>query len=192
MDDKDEVRELVNSARESPEGFAELYKYYFPKIYGYIAVRLMNASDAEDVTALTFEKALRSLKRFDETKASFTTWIYTIAHNNVIDHVRGSAKGPLPASEQEQLEMAGAPDNGIANVDWLQSVMKCIRQLPERHQQLLVLKFMIGLSNKDIREILGCSQGAYDMRLSRALRSLKKVAVREHLLEGILEGGANE
>jgi RNA polymerase sigma-70 factor (ECF subfamily) len=66
--------------------FAEVYDELLPRVFGYIAYRVANRADAEDLTQQTFERALEHWSRFDRRRASPATWLLTIAHNLVIDH----------------------------------------------------------------------------------------------------------
>ena len=81
-------RELVERARSSPQAFSELYEHYMPLIYRYLLRRTGNAEAAEDLTATTFEKALRHLETFQWKQVSFSAWLCRIATNNLVDFYR--------------------------------------------------------------------------------------------------------
>lgn len=182
--------ELVLTARESAEGFGKLYQRYFNSIFGYVAARVTNRGDAEDITALTFEKALRSLWTFDEKKASFKTWLYRIATNNISDYYRKTRENTV-SIEYAELVTGVNGKGDVEDVQWYQSLLSCMKQLPDRQQSLLTMKFVCGLSNEEIISILGCQRRAYSMRLLRALRALKKVAEKHELFDTIVEGSAD-
>src|SRR4030067_1139614 len=81
-------RELVESARTSPEAFSEIYEFYLPLIYRYLLRRTGSVETAEDLTAACFEKALRHLDGFQWKDVSFSAWLYRIATNTLVDHYR--------------------------------------------------------------------------------------------------------
>ena len=72
----------------SREAYAVLYEQYMPKVYRYISFRITDENMAQDLTSVVFEKALTKFSAFNPQKASFSTWIFTIARNTVIDHYR--------------------------------------------------------------------------------------------------------
>src|ERR1700704_4241203 len=81
-------RDLVSRARADPTAFGELYDYYLPRIHGFILRRVRETSVAEDLTATTFERALVVVRRDDFRNDSFGGWLYRVAGNAVIDHIR--------------------------------------------------------------------------------------------------------
>jgi DNA-directed RNA polymerase specialized sigma24 family protein len=85
---------LVREAATSVDALERLCDHYIPKIYNFILKRVGSVPDAEDITSITFEKVIVNLGSFDETRASFTTWIYKIAANSVTDFYR--SRGRLP------------------------------------------------------------------------------------------------
>ena len=72
----------------SREAYAVLYEQYMPKVYRYISFRIRDENMAQDLTSIVFEKALTKFNAFNPQKGSFSTWIFTIARNTVIDHYR--------------------------------------------------------------------------------------------------------
>src|SRR3954469_16537381 len=86
----DPLREqaLVARSRSDSSAFGELYDFYLPRIYGYVARRVGERAVAEDVTAATFQRALEAVRRDDFRNESFGGWLYRVASNAVVDHVR--------------------------------------------------------------------------------------------------------
>src|SRR5664280_1120193 len=84
----DRERALVARAREDSGAFAELYDFYLSRIYGFIYRRAQDRCVAEDLTSMTFQKALENVRRDDFRNDSFGGWLYRVASNVVVDHVR--------------------------------------------------------------------------------------------------------
>ena len=90
----------ISSPRET---FAELYEEYLPKVFRYVRYRVNELQVAEDLTSTTFEKALVNFEKYSADRAAFSTWVFSIARNVVIDHYR--VRGRRPTSDRP----AGSP-----------------------------------------------------------------------------------
>src|SRR5882672_8644558 len=87
-----ESRRLVEAAQRDPARFADLYEHYFELVYAYVARRLRNRAENEDLTAEVFRKALQSLPRFKWTGAPFAAWLFRIASNMIADRAKRAAR----------------------------------------------------------------------------------------------------
>lgn len=174
--DKEKEKMLVERASGSMEAFAELYEHYVDCIYGYVLRRVGNPGDAEDITARTFEKALRSIGDFEWKGASFGSWLVRIASNAVIDHYRrqGRAKAVDLEEVLPLLEGDDDPTAGVEREEDRRMVLLAMRGLPERHREVLVMKFVDELDNQVIADFLGCSRNSLAVRLHRALKALRR------------------
>lgn len=181
-------RALVARARVDPSAFAELYDFYLPRIHGFIARRLADRAAAEDVTAMVFERALGAVRRDDFRNESFGGWLYRVASNAVVDHVRRSRRtvpfgaggrragddGPDRGDERAiGDERATAALGAALDRDLLR---RALARIGEAHRRLLVLRYLDGLGTDELCAVLGCSPGTLAVRHHRALR-----AVRDHL-----------
>lgn len=172
--------ELIEQAKEDAEAFGELYQRYVDRIYNYIFYRTGNEEDARDLTAHTFYKALTNIGRYKDRGAPFAAWLYRIAHNVVANWHRDSSRWTeLPL---EGLTLHDHPENvphhAAERWDREQTLAQAIRRLHPDRQMLLVLKFSEGLSNRQIGQIMGRSEGAIKSLYHRTL-----VALREDLQE---------
>ena len=104
-------RALVARARVDASAFGELYDFYLPRIHGYIARRLADRAAAEDVTAMVFERALGAVRRDDFRNEAFGGWLYRVAANAVVDHVRRSRR-QVPFGLGGRRASDGGPDRG--------------------------------------------------------------------------------
>ncbi|MBN2025603.1 MAG: sigma-70 family RNA polymerase sigma factor [Actinobacteria bacterium] len=178
--DQEREKELVLEARTSMDAFAELYGYYVDGIYGYILRRVGNDSDAEDITARTFEKALKGVGDFKWKGASFCSWLVRIASNSVVDHYRREGKAKMVDLEEvlPQLQGEDDPTLGIDREEERSLLLRAMAGLPEKYRVVIELKFVDEMDNQVIAEMIGCSKGNLAVRLHRALKALRREVER--------------
>lgn len=167
-------------ARWSPdrdEAFRLLYRRNVRAVFAFFAYSVTR-EQAEDLTATTFERALRAFDRFDETKASERTWLLTIARNTLTDHYRRQKHRTTVSTDEHPLlldrlvssdDPLAAQVSVAALVDWLQ-------ELNPRQQQVIALRFGAGLSARETAEALAMSEDNVHQVASRALRALRQRA----------------
>lgn len=148
-----------------------LYAQYSRKVTGYIYARVRNRADAEDLCADVFEKVQRKLGDFDDSKASVSTWIFTITRNTVIDHYRRTR----PSAElDENLSDDTEPDEGLLNNETLSELAGALRALPEEMRDIIVLRYYDGKPLTEIADLMGLSYGAVKLRHQSALARLRR------------------
>jgi RNA polymerase sigma-70 factor (ECF subfamily) len=167
-------RDLVERARISPTAFGELYDHYFPLIYSYTLRRVGDPTDAEDIAALTFEKAMRGLERFEWKDVSFSAWLYRIATNLITDHFRHAGRHKQVSFEALEGVMS-VTECDIESIDQAARLMELVAKLPEQYRRMIALKFFEGLSLDEMVEVLGQNKKTVTMKLYRSLKALKKV-----------------
>jgi RNA polymerase sigma-70 factor (ECF subfamily) len=158
---------LVAAARQDPQAFTALYDRYFPAVYGYCLSRLGDPEAAEDAASHTFLKALAALPRYRET-GRFRAWLFAIAHNAVLDAVRGQHPAEPLEAASGLLDPAASPEErAIAALDaaWLDGA---IARLPADDRHLLDLR-RAGLSGREIAAVLGIGHEAAKKRQLRAI-----------------------
>lgn len=182
----DEEGLLIEQAKVDPEAFGKLYELYVERIFNYIYYRVGNRHDAEDLTAKVFYRALNHIPRYNHKGKPFAAWLYRIAHNLVAnwhrDHSRRQEVGLDNLNlTGKKLEM---PHHAAERADGAEILLEAIQQLPKERQQLLMLKFTERLSNAEIGEIMGRSEGAIKSLYHRTLVSLKDLlAEHENLVK---------
>jgi len=168
---------LVAEARLNAEAFGRLYDRYGDAIYNYIRYRIANTSDAEDLTAQTFHRALVSLSTYESRGHPFAAWLYRIAHNLVANwHRRQGRHRQTPWEDLADDPAAQAGTSDDSDADTLfnrQLLLSAMRLLEEDRQALLVYKFSQGLSNAEIAAILGRTEGAIKSLYHRTLSELR-------------------
>lgn len=173
------VPERSREARESalPHDFGQWYEDYRTPVYRYVRYRLSNREAAEDVTSVVFYKALRSLDRYDPSKASPKTWLLRIARNAVIDHLRGlQRRGSLHVcldSAPDLVSNLPSQEERLLKQERIQDLLNATRTLRETDQEILSLRYGAELSNTEIAEALDITPNAVAVRIHRALKRLK-------------------
>ena len=167
---------LVERAKTDPEAFGILYEHYVKKIYNYIYYRVGNHHDAEDLTARTFHRALDHIDRYVQRGAPFSAWLYRIAHNLVANWHRDQSRRKVISLEDIKLsaQHREGPHQMAERKEERDELLTAIRRLPADRQQLLILKFVEGLSNAEIGEVMGRSEGAIKSLYHRTLLSLRE------------------
>lgn len=175
----DRERALVVRAREDGAAFAELYDFYLPRVYGFVYRRVQDRCVAEDLTSMTFQRALENVRRSEFRNESFGGWLYRVASNVVVDHVRRDRRY-ISMSEADGREEPGdlALDALAAALDRDQ-LQRAMGQLSNNHREVLVLRFYDDLDVPEICAVLGCSREALAVRLHRALRALRLAVAKE-------------
>ena len=167
------VARLVERAAEGDfEAYGELYSIYLDRIYRYVFHQVKDKMTAEDITEEVFIKAWKAIDSCRGKEQTFLPWLYRIAQNQVIDNLRSRRK--QPTIEIETVDTAGGPQLE-AEEDWeRQELLGMIACLPQNQRQVIILKFIEGLDNREIADIMGKSQGAIRVSQMRALAKLRK------------------
>jgi RNA polymerase sigma-70 factor (ECF subfamily) len=152
--------------------FAGVYDEHVWRVYGFFAYRLSSRADAEDLTQLTFERALRAWGRYDETRASVATWLLAIARNLLIDHLRAARGAVNIPVEEAQLELVAAPPDA-PNVGLEAELERALADLGPRERELIALRFGGDLSGVEIAEMTGLTLANVQQILSRSLRRMR-------------------
>ncbi|NLE77512.1 MAG: sigma-70 family RNA polymerase sigma factor [Chloroflexi bacterium] len=168
--------ELVAQAKEEADTFGLLYERYVDKIYSYLYYRTGSHEDAEDLTARTFYRALNSLGRYQERGLPFSAWLYRIAHNLMANWHRDQSRHPQVSLEHlVQVGSGARPPEATAEQRETEEIVRAsVRELPAERQQLLLLKFVEQMSNADIGEVMGRSEGAIKSLYHRTLLTLRQ------------------
>jgi RNA polymerase sigma-70 factor (ECF subfamily) len=158
--------------------FAELYNAYVDKIYKYIYYRVGNASDAEDLCEQVFLKAWEAIGRYTWCGYPFSSWLYRLAHNLVVDHYR-TRRDTMPLNDAAA--GAGADDAESLLHRTLQAaeLWDALYRLTDEQRQVIALKFIEGFDNADIARMMGKKEGAIRALQYRALRSLQNILEAE-------------
>jgi RNA polymerase sigma-70 factor (ECF subfamily) len=172
----DDIQLIKNAGNGDNEAFGLLYERYVRKIYNYIYYRTGNVNDAEDLTAKVFHRAFRHIESYNQRGVPFSAWLYRIAHNLVANWYRDrSRKKEVTLDDQYPSSFHfDFPESALEKSQESEKLLKTLRKLPPERQQLIILKFVEGLSNAEIGLIMRKSEGAIKSLYHRTLGSLKK------------------
>ena len=167
---------LVENAQRNPEEFGVIYERYVHKIYTYIYYRTGNVHDAEDLTTTVFMQAMNHLPRYTNRGLPFSAWLYRIAHNLVSNWYRDQKRREDANIESKKLTSNpnDNPDSVTVTNEETEMLLEAIRSLPADRQELLILKFVERLSNKETGKIMRRSEGAIKSLYHRTLITLRK------------------
>lgn len=166
----------VLAAQADRAAFGTLYRRYLDRVYGYAFYLLGDHHDAEDVTERTFLAALSAIGSFRDTGSSFRSWLFRIAHNQVANAFRSRRRrtaSPLDGEDQPSGLLDPAATVGAA--DESRELRAALDSLSPERRQVLVLRFVDGLTAHEIGAVLGRSEGAVRVLQHRALRELASI-----------------
>lgn len=167
---------LVRAARADPTAFAPLYERYRDRVYWYLRTRVATPEDAADLLQQVFLHALDRLDQYNPRKAPFVAWLFGIARNLAINAHRGRRPTVSWDLIPEVLRLAAADDPEAQvlrneSLAWLAGVFA---RLDQSKRELLVLRYVVGLSFAEIAGTVGKSEVSVRQQVSRTLRSLKE------------------
>ena len=157
--------------------FLQAYEDHIWDVYGYFAYRALPAADAEDLTQLTFERALRAWGRYDPEKASARTWLLAIARNAYIDYRRRDRPGRRVSLESGDIPEAELPSSPGPEhrLGLSPEVEAAVQRLGSREREVLALRFGGDLRGPEIAQLLDISLANTQQILSRALRKMRRM-----------------
>lgn len=173
--------EIVEQAKKDDQAFEILYNFYFPKIYRYIHKRVGSFEVAEDLVSNTFLKVFTNLDSYKDRGFSFGAWVYKIATNNLIDYYRKSKKiKKINIDNIKELkdETNKMPEEIMHSEQERELIRRVLKELPEKHQRIIYLKFFAEKGNDEIAEILETNTNNVRILIFRALRNFKEAYQR--------------
>jgi RNA polymerase sigma-70 factor (ECF subfamily) len=165
-----ETAQAIDRARANPAAFKPIYEAYFTRIYRYCLRRVSSRQEAEDLTSVIFTRALTGLASY--RGGSFTAWLFRIAHNVVVNSLRGRHV-TVPLEEAEHLAESDEMTNHVVQAEESQQIARLIAALPEEQRELLALRLAGGLSAREIGQAIGKSEGAVRVAIHRAVQQLR-------------------
>lgn len=164
-------RLLIEAAQKDPARFVDLYEQNFERVYAFIARRVRERADAEDLTAEVFHQALANLKKFEWRGVPFSAWLFRIASNAVADRWQRTAR------ERGNSELNDPPDpRGAASpeeIDERARLFNLVGGLPPDQRSVIEMRFAAGKSIAEIAREMGRSDGAVKQLQFRAVRALR-------------------
>lgn len=168
--------QLVRQATSGDaEAFGALYDHYQPRIYRFVLLRVGRREEAEDITHQVFMSAWENIRRYEERGLPFTSWLYRIARNNVIDYYRTRRdEVGLDTIDPEAFVAHHYPEADAQRAIELVRVHKAIHELKPDYKDVVVMRFVEELSLREVAGALKKSEGAVKLLQYRAIKELKK------------------
>lgn len=159
---------------DASAAFARFYDDHVWRVYGFFGYRLRSREEAEDLTQVTFERALKAWGRFDESRASESTWVMTIARNLLVDHYRRTPPPRESLSEGEFSDPAlVTPGPDEQRLGLSPELEAALGTLGQRERELIALRFGAELTGPEIAGLMELSVDNVHQILSRSLRRLR-------------------
>ena len=163
-------RLAVEAAQRDPGRFAELYEQNFHKVYAYVACRVQDRSQRQDLTAHVFQQALANIGKFKWRGAPFVTWLYRIAANAIADQARKQSR---EVAEMEVATTDTSVDSGLEQVERRARLFRAVEALPDDQHKVILLRFAEEKSIREIASELNRSEGAIKQLQFRGLETLR-------------------
>lgn len=170
----------INSEEKLPvlndqNSFTGLYNYYFPRIYNYVHYRVSDFSAADDIVSQIFEKLFTKFSYYQTEKASFSTWIFTIARNTITDYYRSKSRTHITSLETSEdiMDITQDPCDAAVFNETQKKLLNALTTLSRRESDIIALKFWSGFSNREIAKLTGISESNTGVILFRAMQRLR-------------------
>ena len=163
--------------------FSELYRRHLRDVYSYAYYRVGNHHDAEDLTEQTFLQAYRHFARAcaESNGRPLRPWLIRIAHNLAANYYRDRSRRPQTAIDDAgPLAATHTTEGLVQDRDDLARILECVQRLPDDRREALIMRFALGMDNREIARALGRTDGATKVLIHRAIKQLEQlVAVPE-------------
>jgi RNA polymerase sigma-70 factor (ECF subfamily) len=157
--------------------FAELYRAHLKDVYSYAYYRVGNHHDAEDLTEQTFLQAYRHFERAtaESDGRPLRPWLIRIAHNLAANLYRDRSRKPQsPIEDSETLRTTHTTEDLVEGRDELARILEGVKELPDDRREALIMRFALGMDNKEIARAMGRSEGATKVLIHRAIKQLEE------------------
>ncbi|MGH2763738.1 MAG: RNA polymerase sigma factor [Thermoleophilaceae bacterium] len=170
------MQELQDKQRLDRD-FADLYRAHLRDVYSYAYYRIGNHHDAEDLTEQTFLQAYRHFERAQRESDGrpLRPWLIRIAHNLAANYYRDRSRRPV--TQLDDAAVLSAPqgtEEVVQEREEVKEVLEGVSKLPDDRREALIMRFALGMDNREIARALGRSEGATKVLLHRAIKQLEQ------------------
>ena len=186
MEGRNYWNELAKKAIDDEVAFNELYEHYFEPVYKKILIRTKSRDSADEIISQVFYKIFYNLGKFDETKASFNTWVGVITNNEINQYFREQMRRDRATSFDRSLEAEISeelfydvygmnPEQRVLEEESKAELKFAISQLNERDQRVIEMKYWLEMNNSEMAEQLGTTAAQVSLINNRAIKKLRKI-----------------
>lgn len=158
--------------------FSDLYRAHLKDVYSYSYYRVGNHHDAEDLTEQTFLQAYRHFERAqrESNGRPLRPWLIRIAHNLAANHYRDRSRKPQsPLDESAPIATTHTTEDIAEGRDELKRILEGVTQLPDERREALIMRFALGMDNREIARAMGKTDGATKVLIHRAIKQLEEI-----------------
>ena len=155
-----------------------IYTQYRDKVFGFVRSKIVNQTEAEDIVQTVFLKVYSNLDKYDETKASLSTWIYTITRNTVYDYLKEKRDHPVLELIENTEESEEKTDDSLLNQEALEELACALQKLPQNQRDIIILIYYHGKPKTEVAKILDITYGQLRYLHDKALSRLKETLSR--------------
>ena len=149
-----------------------IYAQYRDKVFGFVRSKIYNQTEVEDIVQTVFLKVYSNLDKYDETKASLSTWIYTITRNTVYDYLKEKRDHPVLELFDNTVYSAEEPDDSLLNNETLEELACALEKLPQDQRDIIILVYYKNLDRRKVAEMLGMTYGQVRYLHDKAMKRL--------------------
>ena len=171
---QDEESLVRRAQQRDQEAFTQLYEQHFDRIYRYVALRIGDKTEAEDMTQQVFLNALQSISSFKWKGIPFSAWLFRIAHNQVVDYLRKKAKRATVPLDESQASSNSNPQLVAERRLDIDQLVSATKRLTKAQREVIALRFSGELSTAEVAKVMGKSQGAVKALQHSAIVALRK------------------
>jgi RNA polymerase sigma-70 factor (ECF subfamily) len=167
---------IKDAARGKSSAFGSLYDHYQPMIYRFVLVKVGRREDAEDVTHQVFVSAWQNIKGYKHLGHPFSSWLYQIARNQIVDHYRAKKnETSLEKMDPEYFVVPATVHFDLSLKLEVEKVRTAIAKLKPEYQDVVILRFIEDLPLKEVAAAVDKTEGAVKLMQHRAIKELKKI-----------------
>ena len=152
-----------------------IYTQYRDKVFGFVRSKIYNQTEVEDIVQTVFLKVYSNLDKYDEIKASFSTWIYIITRNTVYDYLKEKRDHPVIELIENTVYSAEEPDDSLLNQEALEELARALQKLPQNQRDIIILIYYKNLDRRKVAEMFGMTYGQVRYLHDKAMKRLGKL-----------------
>jgi len=177
----DEESLVRRAQKQDAEAFTKLYEKHFGEVYRYVALRIGDRMEAEDVAQQVFVNAFQSISSYKWRGIPFSAWLFRIARNLVIDRSRKLAREPVLPLDEARVQTGDDPAIFVEKKLSIEQLSIATERLTALQREVIALRFAGGLSTAEVARTMGKSEGAVKALQHSALVALRKILLREQV-----------